>query len=99
MTKWHEIILFNDFQKERAQSIQVGSQVYVNAFVSTTETEVNNRKIPLGYHLLPTRINVSVGMEKSVDVNQWFLFGELIGEPYVGEFSTYFNVAANNFDR
>lgn len=99
MTKWHEVVLFNDIQKERAQSIQVGSQVYVNAFISTTETEINGRKIPLGYKLLPSRINVSAGTDNSIDANDWFLFGELIGEPRIGEFSTYFDIAVNNFDR
>lgn len=81
-------------QHRRAQDIQVGSQLYVNAFVLQNEKTEGFETIRAGYNLLPLRVFTADEADVETNVNNAFVFGQLVADPIVLETVTFLDVAA-----
>lgn len=84
-----------------AQQIQIGNQIYLNAFIRHREEPIgeDGKKIRTGYQLIPTRIHLAPEADPPVDINEVFLFGQVHGEPHNLEKVTFLTVATRIFNK
>lgn len=92
ITKRHNISFPS--QHRKVQDIQLGSQLYVNAFVLQTEETEGNKTIRDAYNLLPLRVLSADETNALTNVNDAFVFAQLIADPIILENVTFLEVAA-----